>query len=239
MARTRILIWYFAVWSYFVLTYPVILLARYLHNSGRLAQRDALAYIMMIPFARLTFYMSGSRLKITGKENIPKNRPVVFVSNHQGHMDSLIIHGFIRRPKGFVTITKFQKTPILRTWMKYMGCVFLDKSDIRQSLGCINQAADNLKRGLSMVVFPEGKLNDGKETLKFEKGWLRLVTKSGVPVVPITLRNTYKALSYNGKGMHPTKIDCIISKPIETYNIDKANENEFMQNLRTTILAQL
>ena len=90
-----------------------------------------------------------------------------------------------------------------------------------------------------MVVFPEGKLNDGKETLKFEKGWLRLVTKSGVPVVPITLRNTYKALSYNGKGMHPTKIDCIISKPIETYNIDKANENEFMQNLRTTILAQL
>ena len=115
----------------------------------------------------------------------------------------------------------------------------MDKENIRQSLGCINQAAENLKRGLSMVVFPEGKLNDGKETLKFETGWLRLVTKTGVPIVPITLKGSYEAFTYNGKGMYPTKVECIISEPIETHGINKKNENEFMQNLRDVILAKL
>lgn len=239
MARARVLFWYSTAWFYLMLSYPIILVAWILTKYNKLDKCDSLAYVMMIPFSKLTFHMSGSKLLISGHENIPKNQAVVFVSNHLGHLDSLIVHAYIKRPKGFITITKFQKTPILRTWMKYMGCVFLDKNDIRQSLECINRATDNIHRGLSMVVFPEGKLNDGKETLKFEKGWLRLVTKTGVPVVPITLKNTHKAFTYDGKGMYPTKIECIISKPIETSNIKRGNENIFMANLRRTILENL
>lgn len=239
MPRVRIMLWYAFAWSYLVLSYPLILFVRFLYYKGKLKKTDFIANVVMTIFSKMTFYMSGSRLRLIGKENIPKDKTVVFVCNHQGHMDSMIIQGFINRPKGFLTIKKFGDTPILRTWMKYMGCVFMDKEDIRQSLRCINQAVDTLNRGHSMVVFPEGKLNEGGETLKFEKGWLRLVKKSGVPVVPITLKNAYNAFSYNGKGMHPAKIECIISKPIDTSNLNKDNEIEFMENLREIILTNL
>ncbi len=52
-----------------------------------------------------------------------------------------------------------------------------------------------------MVVFPEGKLNDGAQTFNFERGWLRMVTNSGVPIVPIAIKNSYKIISYNGKAI--------------------------------------
>ena len=239
MANLRRVMWFAAAWSYLIFTYPIILCAKYFHVRGMLEKRNALANVIVLRFSKIMFYLSGSRMQIIGRENIPKDRPVLFVSNHQGHMDSFIIQGFIKKPKGFVTITEYRKAPILGTWMKYMGCVFIKRGDIRQSFQCIAQATDNLKNGHSMVVFPEGKLNDGKETFVFQKGWLRMARKSGVPIVPITINNSYKILSYNGKRIHATHAKCIISKPIETSNLKKADEKEFLQQLRDVILSKL
>ncbi|MCK5128759.1 MAG: 1-acyl-sn-glycerol-3-phosphate acyltransferase [Clostridiales bacterium] len=239
MANVRRVMWFAAAWSYLILTYPVILCAKYFHLRGKIDKRNALSNVIILRLSKLMFYLSGSRMQIVGRENIPKDKPVLFVSNHQGHMDSFIIQGFIKKPKGFVTITDYQRAPILRTWMKYMGCVFIDRSDIRQSFQCISQATENLNNGQSMVVFPEGKLNDGKETFEFQKGWLRMAIKSGVPIVPITIDNSHKILSYNGKRIHATRAKCIISKPIETSNLKKANEKEFLQHLRDVILSNL
>ena len=236
MARVRMYLWFAAGWSYLVLTYPIIFLAKYFNARGKIELRDSLANIIILRFSRLMFYMTGSRLNITGRENIPKGRAVLFASNHLGHMDSLIIQGFIKNPKGFICIKEYGKTPILRTWMKYMGCVFIDRDDMRQSLISIKQATENLNRGLSMVVFPEGKLNDGKETLEFQRGWLRMVSKNGIPIIPITLKNSHNVIAYNGKGLHSSKVECIISEPIETVGLNKNNEKEFLQHLKDVIL---
>ena len=184
---------------------------------------------------RLMFYMSGSRIKLSGKENIPKDKPVIFVSNHQGHMDSVIIQGFIKKPKGFVAIKEYGDFPIVGTWMRHMGSVFVDRNNSRQTCININKAVDNLNRGQSMVVFPEGKLNDGAQTFAFERGWLRLAAKSGVPIVPITIKGSHKILSYNGKNMWPAKVECIISEPIENYAIKRDGGQAFLEDLRNTI----
>lgn len=239
MYRIRTIIWYATAWTYLALTYPIILRVKYLHVHNKIKERDELANLIVLRCARLLFYISGSRLIISGQENIPKDGPVLFVSNHQGHVDSLVLQAFIDKPKGFITIKEYQKAPILRTWMKYMGCVFIDRKDIKQSLLCINEAINNLNNGHSMVVFPEGKLNDGGETLEFKKGWLRLATKSGVPVVPITLKNTYKVLSYNGRRVSPAKVECIISKPMETHNLTKADKSDFVEKVKEVITKNL
>lgn len=239
MHRVRIAIWYATAYVFLVFSYPMIWCARFLNYRDMIKLKNALTNFFMIRFSKLMFYLTGSRLQICGLENIPKDRPVLFVSNHQGHMDSFIIQGFITRPKGFITITEFQRAPILRTWMKYMGCEFIDRSDVRQQLTCINRAIDTLKSGHSMVVYPEGKLNDGKDTFKFQKGWLRMATKSGVPIVPITISDSYKVLSYNGRRIRSAKVECIISQPIETVGLKREDESEFILNLRNIILEHL
>lgn len=239
MDKTRMMVWYALAFSCFLVSYPTIFYAKYLHRVKKYAQRDWFADIVISRISRVIFYMTGSRVKVIGQENVPEDRAVIFVSNHQGHMDSVIIQGFIKKPKGFVSIKAYENFPIVGSWMTYMGSVFLDKDDTRQTLVNINQAVENLNRGQSMVVFPEGKLSDGEQTLDFERGWLRLVTKSNVPIVPVTIKNSYKILSYNGRAMHPALVECIISKPIEAFDLKRRDEQAFLVNLRETIVSQI
>ena len=235
MARIRMTLWYIVSFSYFLISFPFISYAAYLNHNKRFAQRDRYANFILSLIMRLMFYMSGSKIKLIGAENIPKDKPVIFVSNHQGHMDSVIIQGFVKKPKGFIAIKEYGDFPIVGAWMKHMGSVFVDRDDVRQTFLNINKAVDNLNRGQSMVVFPEGKLNDGAETFDFERGWLRLAEKSGVPIIPITIKGSHKIISYNGKRMRPSHIECIISQPIETYDLKKDKGLAFLKDLRKTI----
>ncbi len=239
MSKVRALFWYSAAYMLLFFTYPFILFPKYLNYRKKIKQRELFAYLFMHTMAKALFFATGSRIKVRGLENIPKNTPVLFVSNHQGHMDSIIIEGFINKPKGFISIKEYQRAYILRTWMKHMGCVFMDRSDIRQQFMCIAEATQNLKDGHSMVVFPEGKLNDGGETLEFQKGWLRLATKSKVPIVPITIKNSHKVISYNGRRLKPARVEVTVSKPIDISDVKKANEAEFIDNVRNIILQNL
>ncbi|MHB1127959.1 MAG: lysophospholipid acyltransferase family protein [Bacillota bacterium] len=235
----RTYLWFAAGWTLLVLTCPMLWRVKYLDKLGRSAERDRLVDRMTALISRLLFSLTASKLKIVGAENIPKEGPVLFVSNHQGHMDSVIIHAFIDKPKGFVSIVEVLNIPILSTWMKYMRCVFMDRDDARQSLACIYQGIDYLKQGRSMVVFPEGKLSDWGPTGVFNRGWLKLATKTGVPIVPITINGSYKVLSKDGSNVQSATVECVISKPIPTVNLKKEDEGKFIESLRTIILSNL
>ena len=235
----RTFMWYFLGWAGLILSYPMLLRLKYYELRGRTDLKDRLANRGSQRIARYLFRLTGSTVTITGLENIPDQGAVLFVSNHQGHMDSLIIHGYIPKPKGFISIVEVLKYPIIRTWMKQIHCVFIDRNNARQSSGCINQAIEYLKQGHSMVVFPEGHLNDGAETACFQRGWLRLATKSGAPIVPVSISGSYKALAKDGSRVASAQVDCVISKPIHPEKLKKADEVEFIDKLRTEIQSHI
>lgn len=235
----RTFLWYSMGWIFLVMTCPMLWKIKYYERKGKNEERDQLADRMTVRISRVLFYLTGSRVKVTGLENVPEQGAVLFVSNHQGHVDSLIIHGFINKPKGFITIVEVLKFPIISTWMKHMKCVFLDRNDPRQSATCINHAITNLEKGHSMVVFPEGRLSDGVEANEFKRGWLRLATRSGVPIVPISINGSFKVLSKDGSRVQSHSVECIISKPISTDNLKKLDEIEFVEKLRDCIIKHI
>jgi 1-acyl-sn-glycerol-3-phosphate acyltransferase len=235
----RTFLWYTMAWSYFIITMPLLFRVKYLDKRGRLKERDKLANDFIMHVSRILFKLTGSKLKLIGEENLLKDQPVLFVSNHQGHMDSVIIHGFINIPKGFVSIIEVNKFPILRTWMYYSKCIFLDRNDPRQILECINKGIQFLNQGQSMVIFPEGKLSEGHETNEFKSGSLRLALKAGVPIIPITVNGSYRIMSKTGKNIKPAYVECFISKAIETKNIDKSGEKDLLDQVRNAIMEKL
>ena len=234
MIRTAV--WYSLGWAILVFTYPLIWAIRLAGAGGNLARRDALAARTSSWLCRILFYLTGSRVSVRGRENLPANTAVLYVSNHQGHVDSLIIHGFIKGPKGFISIIEILRIPVIRTWLRQIRCVFLDRKDPRQSSLCIIQATNALKSGHSMIVFPEGKLSDGMEANEFNRGWLRLATRSGVPIVPISISGSYKILAKDGSRVHAAHVDCVISPPYFTDNLKKQDEMVFINNLRSVII---
>lgn len=230
---------YFLAWAYIIITLPVLLRVIYLDRKGRAIERDGLAYKYSTRFARRLFNFTGSTLRVTGLENVPRNTPVLFVSNHQSHIDNLIIHGFIDIPKGFVSIVEMLRVPILRTMMKYMKCVFIDRSDIRKTLHCMEAAVDILKSGHSMVIFPEGKVNEDGVLSEFKKGCLKLALRASVPIVPITLRNTHKIMNKDGSRVFAADVECIISPPVSSNVSGKTDEILLIEKVRNIIYQNL
>lgn len=235
----KTVLWYFLGWTGLVLSYPVLLLIKWHELRGQTKQQQNLVNRISRRLARYLFRLTGSTVRLSGLDNLPPSGAVLFVSNHQGHMDSLIIQGFIERPKGFISIVEVLRYPIIRTWMKQIRCVFLDRENARQSAACINQAVDQLKEGHSMVVFPEGRLSDGPEVGPFQRGWLRLATKSGVPIVPISISGSYRVLAKDGSRVDAAQVDCVISPAMRPKDLKKVDEAAFIEAVRQQILSHV
>ena len=233
----RTFFWYAAGWIYLAITIPALAWVKYLDKKGRYAERDAFAGRFSMMLARGLFYLTGSSIDIKGAENLPEG-PVLYVSNHPSHMDSAVIHGFIRKPKGFVADKDAGRIPILKTWFKYMKCVFIDRKNAMQNIRSMEESLKLLKKGHSLVIYPEGRINDSGKLNSFRNGCLKLAVKSGVPVVPITLINTGKIMNRSGRAIHGASVKCIISEPITFVHSDE-NENAQVEKVREIIAKNL
>ena len=174
------------------------------------------------------------KINVSGTENIPEGT-VLFVSNHQSYWDIPVFLAAIRGKQfGFIAKSDLSKLPSYGEWMIDIRCVFIEREDTRASLKAIEEGINLLKQGFSLVIFPEGTRSKGREMGKFKKGSLRLATKTGIPIVPITIDGTYKA--YEEKGyLQPASVSFKIHKPIETKGMSRKEIAELPEKVEKII----
>lgn len=171
-------------------------------------------------FFRTELKLSGCQITVVGKENIPQDGPVLFVGNHRSYFDILIYHEAIGKPLGFLAKKEMEKIPLLPLYMHDIGCLFLDRDDIKQGLATIKQGTEYMKQGHSMVVFPEGTRNQSEELLPFREGGYKMAEKSKSPIVPVAISGSdlllesapkkhirsHKVIIEFGKPIYPTEL---------------------------------
>lgn len=183
--------------------------------------------------------MSGARVKIYGEENIPTEGPVVFISNHQSNFDIALFMSYINKPKGYISKIEIKKVPLLRTWMEYMDCVFIDRANLRKSAQSIVEGVNILKKGHSLVIFPEGTRSKGGPLGEFKAGSFKLATKAKVPIVPVTIKDSYKLMEANRNMIKPADVELYIHPPIETAALSKEEQEELPSRVKTIIASKL
>jgi 1-acyl-sn-glycerol-3-phosphate acyltransferase len=140
---------------------------------------------------RFLSFISGTKLIVIGKEKIPLDTPVLYVGNHRSIFDIILTYPLTIRRTGYVAKKEMNKIPILRVWMRYIDCVFLDRHNIREGFKSILQAVEKLKTGISICIFPEGTRNRDSDTfLPFHEGSFKIAEKAKVPIVPMTILNS-------------------------------------------------
>lgn len=166
-------------------------------------------------FFKKELKISGCEIEAIGKENIPKDGPALFVSNHRSYFDILVTHETIEKPAGFIAKKELRKVPLLPLYMDDIGCLFLDRNDIKQSLQTINQGAEFMKMGHSMILFPEGHRNQSDEFLPFKEGGYRMAEKSKSPIVPVAISGSDLLLeSAPNKKIRGSKVIIEFGEPI-------------------------
>lgn len=188
-------------------------------------EKDTLMHQKPKHWAKTLVKLTGSKVEVIGQEKIPQG-PVLFVSNHQGNFDVPILIGFLEKPLGFISKVEVKKIPLISRWMEAMNCVFIDRKDRRKAVQSIKDGIATLKKGHSLVIFPEGTRSKGDEMGEFKKGGLRLATDSKVPVVPITISGSYKIMEESKFGFQPAKVKVTVHDPIFLPQDEKVDGNQ-------------
>lgn len=201
MART---IFWFAYFWLFQLVSTLFLLAYFLLGLPGLkkAQAGLLLWITR-SWARQMIGLAGGKVEVSGLENLPAHGGVLFVSNHQGAFDIPLLIGYLPGVKGFVSKKENFRLPIVSTWMKLLGCIVIDRGDLRQSAGAIARGIRDLKAGRWLVIFPEGTRSKSGNLQRFKEGSFKLATRSGAPIVPLTIDGSYRLLESNHGRIRP------------------------------------
>lgn len=184
-------------------------------------------------WGRLSIMMSGSRVVVNGRENIPSGN-VLVIGNHQSNIDILVIIGYIPKLIGFIAKKELSYIPILNIWMKYIGCVFIDRKSMRKSAEAISEGAKKIREGNSMLIFPEGHRSKSSKMNAFKPGSLKLAAMSGAVILPVTISGSYKVLEEKNI-IRPSEIKFTIHPPIDYKKLSKEEQDGLVQTLEKTI----
>ena len=200
----------FAVFSLIAL--PILWLIGKKNPVVKEKASDAVARFMF----RLILFVCGTKTTAIGVENIPTDKPVLFVGNHRGFFDVIISYTYIKTRAAYVAKKEMAKVPILRVWMRNIRCLLLDRQNTREALKSILSGIEYIKDGTSLVIFPEGTRNKGEGVMEFHAGSFKLAEKSHSLIIPVTQNFLKKAHTVIEFG---TPVDMSLMSPDEKKNV--------------------
>ena len=237
----RTIIMYIYMFGYMLLYYPVLRRGEKALAAG---DRETLRRIVNehIPrWCRGLLRVAGVQLIVEGREHIPAGQPVVFVGNHRSYFDIPLVLVSLDHPHGILAKEELARIPLLSRWMRLLGCVYVERDDVRGSLQALKDASAVVKGGDSFTIFPEGTRYKGEEggVGEFKAGAFRIAIKSGVPVVPVAIsgaRGLYESHNYI---VHPGTVRVTILPAIRTAGMSKDEQRQLPEAVRQNILAAL
>ena len=166
-------------------------------------------------------------VEVEGMENltsIPKDEGVLFVGNHRSYFDVIIAYTLVDRPTGFIAKAEIEKIRPLKRWMDELGCLFIDRNNLKQSLKVIITAIKQIREGQSIWIYPEGTRSEGETELDmetFKEGSFKIAEKTGCKIVPVSMINTRNILEAQFPAIRPQHIKVRIGAPIEVKNLSE------------------
>lgn len=178
--------------AFLILSIPVFLV-EWLIGKWNPRIRD-ISSLRIVQWAfKVIIWLSGVKATVIGEENIPKDTPVLFIGNHRSYFDIVLTYARCRNLTGYIAKKEMLKIPLLSRWMKFLYCLFLDRTDIKAGLKMVLTAIEHVKNGISIMIFPEGTRGKGVnelDMLPFHEGSFKIATKTGCPIIPVALTNT-------------------------------------------------
>lgn len=170
--------------------------------------------------------LAGVRLSVDGVDNIPRGRAVIFMSNHQGAFDIPALQRAVPAEFRWVAKKSLFKIPLIGWAMSVAGHIPIERENSVSAFKSLDAAADRIRRGVSVVIFPEGTRSQSDELLPFKRGAFMLAAKSGAPVVPVAIKGTKGILKRGGFFITPSDVRVSFGAPLPTEGVgDKTLRN--------------
>ncbi|MCI9486756.1 MAG: 1-acyl-sn-glycerol-3-phosphate acyltransferase [Lachnospiraceae bacterium] len=184
-------------------------------------------------------FLAGTKIEVNGRENIPDDRPVLYVGNHRSYFDIVIGYRLIKGEAGFVAKKEMQKIFFLRRWMTNLHCLFLDRDNLKEGLKTILTGIDYVKNGVSIWIFPEGTRNPGSGLMDFKEGSMKIAEKSGCPIIPVAMTGTAEIFEKHVPRVKRSHVTVTFGEPIDVASLDRQQKKFLGAYTRERILEML
>lgn len=210
------------LWLFFVPVFVVltILTALTVIIGCLLGGEKIFSYYPGMIWSRLTCYLTLCPVRVRGRENINQKQSYVFVSNHQGAFDIFLIYGFLGVPIKWVMKAGIAKIPFVGSACRAAGFIFVDNSTLKTAARSVTEAESCLKRGASVIVFPEGSRTYDGKMIRFKKGAFQMAVTQKLPIMPITLNGPFNVLPIGSLNVHRYPMEMVIHPAISTEEKD-------------------
>jgi 1-acyl-sn-glycerol-3-phosphate acyltransferase len=152
------------------------------------------------------------RLEVTGRENIPKEGGLIIISNHASLLDPLLVGAAITRPVAYMAKEELFRIPILRWLLRKLNVFPVNRKKVGTST--IKHGMEVLRDRKVLALFPEGTRSQDGSLLQAHFGAAMYTRKTGVPVLPVGIIGSAKAMKPGSKLIRPVKIKIRIGKPL-------------------------
>jgi 1-acyl-sn-glycerol-3-phosphate acyltransferase len=195
-------------------------------------------YRVGIWITRMGVRAAGIRVEASGLEHVPAGRSCIFMCNHVSNLDPPIVMPLVPG-RGSVLLKKsLMKIPLLGPAMRMAKFVPVERSSSREAARqSVAMAADALRSGLHILVFPEGTRSLNGRLSTFKKGPFFLARETQAPIIPVALSGTYQMLPKGSNAIRPGVAHVRFLPPIETS--DYASREDLMIAVRRAIAEAL
>ena len=229
---------FFSLSLFLIISIPVYFIALIIGVFSRRAKVSFSQKLSKLCFT-FVFFFAGTKHKVIGLENIPKNEAVLYAANHRGFADIPV--GYITLPTltGFVAKKEMSKIPLMSWWMRNLNCLFLDRENLKAGLKTILKGVEYLKEGYSMFIMPEGTRSQGKEMLPFKEGSMKMAEKTGCAIIPVAITNADAVFERQAPRVKRATVIMHYGKPIYPNNLDKEQKKHIGAYVRDIIAGML
>ena len=220
--------------------------------GGLVLLGTSLSTLVLVPFvgiarlypllkgaSALILRICGIRFKITGREHLDPNRAYLYMGNHVNLFDSLfILLGIPQQIVGVEKDTHFS-WPVYGALIRSFGNIPVSQANTEKARESIRKAVETFRRGVSVVILPEGTRTRSGRTGEFKKGGFHLAIDAGATIVPFTILGAYEINATPGWKIKPGAVELIFHAPIPATDYDKDRLEALRDRVRATIVAPL
>lgn len=231
-------------WVVYPLTRPFYLIF-FIFNTFVLG----LIVIMISPFDRngnivhyigrfwslLNIFLAGTRVRIRGREKIDKGSNYIVMSNHQSLFDVWALIGKLPLQIRWIVKKEIRKVPVFGYALEKMGHIYIDRHDRKNAYMSLEAAAQKIKKGTSIIIFPEGTRSKNGRLQRFRLGGATLAIRSGVHILPVTVNGGRFALPKGTLAIMPVKMDIVVGNAIDTSAFDENNKEKLTAAVKSAI----
>jgi 1-acyl-sn-glycerol-3-phosphate acyltransferase len=203
--------------------------AALLDSTGNRAHRVASWW------ASCVLWFSRVRVRVTYLEPLDSGQSYLFAANHQSAFDIFALLGALNHQFRWLAKESLFRVPFMGWAMTRVGYIPINRENPKSAYKSLLLAAEKIKGGTSVLIFPEGTRQPPNHLGEFKKGGFILAAKAGRPLVPISISGSGQVMPQKSYRLHPGTIDLVVGKPISTTGVSPKAVEPLMDEVREAI----